>query len=102
MAARESIVLQQGGTDQVFGFNLHNGDLLDLRQALAEAQLNLGGDFSKLGSYAQVTDSGRNATLSFNPNGIASGTGSTLAVLHDVSRGVTLQTFINDHAIAIT
>jgi Ca2+-binding RTX toxin-like protein len=36
-AAKESIVLQQGGTDNISGFNLHN-DVLDLTQVLAEAQ----------------------------------------------------------------
>ena len=35
--AQDSIVLQQGGTDNITGFNLHN-DVLDLTQVLAEAQ----------------------------------------------------------------
>ena len=89
-----SVVLQQGGVDQVRGFSVQNGDVLDLRQALAESQLNLGGDFGKLGSYVAVTDSGGNATLSFNPQGLASGPGSPLAVLQEVGSGVTLGTLI--------
>ena len=97
-----SVVLQQGGVDQLLGFSVQNGDVLDLRQALAESQLNLGGDFSKLGSYVAVTDSGGNATLSFNPQGLASGPGSALAVLHGVGPGFTLATLISDHALAIT
>ena len=69
-SAQETIVLQQGGTDIVTGFDPQNGDVLDLRQALAESQLNLGGDYGKLGTYVQVTPAnGFNATLSFNPKG---------------------------------
>ena len=96
-----SIVLQPGGVDQVTGFN-PSTDMLDLRQALAASQLNLGGDASKLGNYVQVNDTGNDATLSFNPQGLASGPGSTLAVLHGVGPGVTLGTLISDHALAIT
>ena len=50
----------------------------------------------------QVTDSGNDATLSFNPQGLASGPGSALAQLFDVGPGVTLATLISDHALAIT
>ena len=35
-AAKAMVVLQQGGTDNINGFNLHNGGVLDLRQVLAE------------------------------------------------------------------
>ncbi len=49
-----------------------------------------------------MTDSGNDATLSFNPQGLASGPGSALAVLQGVGPGVTLNTLINDHALAIT
>ena len=102
-SAQETIVLQQGGTDIVTGFDPQNGDVLDLRQALAESQLNLGGDYGKLGTYVQVTPAnGFNATLSFNPNGLASGPGTPLAELRDVGPGVTLATLISDHALAIT
>jgi len=71
----------------------NNGDVLDLSQVLAESQINLGGDFSKLGNYVQVSDSGSNATLSYN--------GSALAVLNGVGSGVTLSTLISDNALKI-
>ena len=57
--AQDSIVLQQGGTDNITGFNLHN-DVLDLTQVLAEAQKSFNA------SDFQVTSSGNNATLSLH------------------------------------
>ena len=95
-----SIVLQRGNVDQVAAFD-PSTEVLDLRQALAESHLSLGGDYGKLGSYVAVTDSGNDATLSFNPNGLASGPGSPLAVLHGVGPAVTLGTLISGHALAI-
>jgi hypothetical protein len=89
----ETVVLQQGGLDQISGFGLHNGDVLDLSQVLAEAQINLAGDFSQLGSLVQVSSVGRDATLSFG--------GSSLAVLHGVGAGVTLDTLIQDGSLRI-
>jgi VCBS repeat-containing protein len=99
--AQDSIVLQQGGTDNITGLNLHN-DVLDLRQVLAEAQISLGGDFSKLSNYVQVTDSGNDATMSLTTAGQIPKYGATVAVLHGVGPNVTLNTLINDHALAIT
>jgi VCBS repeat-containing protein len=99
--AQDSIVLQQGGTDNITGLNLHN-DVLDLRQVLAEAQISLGGDFSKLSNYVQVTDSGNDATMSLTTAGQIPNYGATVAVLHGVGPNVTLNTLINDHALAIT
>jgi len=92
--ARQTIVLQQGGTDQIRGFTPASGDVLDLRQVLAESRVNLGGDFGKLGSYVAVTDLGSDAALSFG--------GVTLAVMHGVGPNTTLATLIGDHALAIT
>jgi len=89
----QTVVLQQGGLDQISGFNLHNGDIVDLSQALAEAQINLAGDFSQLGSFVQVTSAGRDVTLSFG--------GSSLAVLHGVGTGVTLDTLVQDGSLRI-
>ena len=101
-STQETIVPQQGGVDVVTGFDPSNGDVLDLRQALAESQLNLGGDYGKLGDYMQVTRAGINAVLSFNPQGLASGPGTPLVQLNDVPLGTTLGTLISDHALAIT
>jgi VCBS repeat-containing protein len=89
--AQDRIVLQQGGTDNINGFNLNN-DVLDLRQVLAEAQKS----FSA--SVFQVTSSGNNATLSYvgTPNFTG---GSGLATLVGVGPNVTLNTLIKDHAL---
>ena len=101
----DSIVLQPGSVDQLTGFDPSTA-VLELRQALAESHLTLGGDYDKLGADVQVSGSGRgsgnDATLSFNPQGLASGPGSALAVLHGMGSGVTLATLISDHALAIT
>jgi Ca2+-binding RTX toxin-like protein len=77
--ANDTIVLQQAGTDNITGFNLRN-DVLDLRQVLAEAQISLSGDSSKLSNYVQVTDSGNDATVSLTTGQIP-GYGATVAVL---------------------
>jgi Cadherin-like domain/RTX calcium-binding nonapeptide repeat (4 copies) len=90
---RETIVLQQGGVDQISGFQLHNGDVLDLSQMLAQAQINLAGDFSQLGSFVQVSSAGRDITLSF--------AGSPLAVLRGTGAGDTLDTLIQDGSLRI-
>ncbi len=39
--AQDTIVLQQGGLDQIYGFNLRSSGQLDVSQVLAEAQLAL-------------------------------------------------------------
>ncbi len=93
--AQDSIVLQQGGTDNISGFNLHNGDVLDLTQVLAEA----GKSFSA--SDFQVTDSNNNATLSYVGSPSFTG-GSALATLVGVGPNVTLQTLINDGALKVS
>ncbi len=67
----DSIVLQPGSVDQLTGFDPSTA-VLDLRQALAESHLTLGGDYDKLGAYVQVSGSGNDATLSFNPLGLRS------------------------------
>jgi Ca2+-binding RTX toxin-like protein len=100
--SHETVVLQQGGVDDVFGFNLHNGDVLNLKQVFAEAQIDIRGEISKIAGYVQVSASGSDATLSFNPDGLASGPGSTLAVLHGVAPGVTLSTLIGDGSVTIS
>ena len=99
-----SFVLQQGGVDQISGFDPSKGDVLDLGQALAESQLNLGGDYGKLGTYVQVTNSSsaNHTTLSFNPQGLASGPGTPIAELYGAGPGFTLNTLVSDHALRIT
>ena len=99
----DSIVLQPGNVDQVAAFD-PSTEVLDLRQALAESHLILGGDFGKLGTSVQVTNSSsaKHTTLSFNPNGLASGPGTPIAELNGTGPGFTLNTLISDHALAIT
>jgi Ca2+-binding RTX toxin-like protein len=89
--AQDSIVLQQGGTDNITGFNLHN-DVLDLTQVLAEAQKSFNA------SDFQVTSSGNNATLSYIGTPSFTG-GSPLATLIGVGPNVTLTTLIKDHVV---
>ena len=91
--AQETVVLEQGGTDTISGFNLKN-DVLDLTQVLAEAQKSFNpADF-------QVTSSGSNATLSYIGTPSFTG-GSALATLVGVGPGLTLQTLINDGALKV-
>lgn len=91
----ETVVLQWGGLDEISGFKLH-GDVLDLKQVLAEEQIDLEGDIGRLAAYVTVSTSGQDATVSFNPDGIASGPGSALAVLHGIGPNVSLGTLLHD------
>ena len=100
--SHETVVLQQDGLDHITGFNLHNGDRLDLTQVFAETQIDLGGDFCKLGAYVQVSRSCNAVALSFNPDGLASGPGTVLAVLDGVRANTTLDTLVNDGSLKIS
>jgi hypothetical protein len=60
------------GTDTITGFTETNGDVLDLRQALAATLWN--GMASSLSTYLKVTDSGGSTILSITPNGMGAGT----------------------------
>jgi len=99
--AQTRIMLQQGGVDQINGFNLHNGDVLDFSTLLAETRVSLA-DLNSLGTYLQVSASGTNATLSYNPAGLAAGGGAAVAVLHGVGTGITLGTLISDNVLKIS
>jgi Ca2+-binding RTX toxin-like protein len=87
--SQQTVVLQQGGTDNITGFNLHNGDVLDLTQVLAEA----GKSFTA--SDFQVTSTGNDATLFYVGTPSFTG-GSALAKLVGIGPGVTLQTLISN------
>ena len=97
----QTVVLEQGGLDKISGFQLGSGDVLDLKQVLAESQIDLGGDFSKLASYFSVSTSGSNATISFDPQGVGAGPGAALAVLNGAGAHTTLNTLINDGSFKI-
>jgi hypothetical protein len=60
------------GTDTITGFTETNGDVLDLRPALAATLWN--GMAATLANYLKVTDSGGSTILSVTPNGIGAGT----------------------------
>jgi hypothetical protein len=60
------------GTDTITGFTETNGDVLDLRQALAATGWN--GMAATLANYLKVTDSAGSTILSVAPTGIGAGT----------------------------
>jgi hypothetical protein len=94
--AQDTIVLQQGGTDNINGFNLHSSGVLDLTQVLAEVQKSFNpNDFS-------VTSSGNNAELFYNGSPSFQLSGSPLATLFGVGPNVTLQTLINDGVLKVS
>ena len=82
----DTLVLHSGATDQISGFNLAAGDVLDLRSLLSEAQLNIQDVLPKLGSYFTIADQGADAVLLFDPLG--HGAGSAVAVLKALSAAV--------------
>ena len=72
------------GVSSISNFTETNGDVLDLRSALAAMRWN--GLSSSLGNYLKVVSSGGNTTLSVAPG---SGGGTAVAVLQGVSYGLT-------------
>jgi hypothetical protein len=91
--SQQAVVLQQGGTDTISGFNLKN-DVLDLTQVLAEVQKSYNA------SDFRLTTSGKDATLSYVGSPSFTG-GAALATLVGVGPGVTLQGLIDSGALKI-
>ena len=60
------------GFDTITGFTEPNGDLLDLRAALASTGWN--GKSATLGNYLKVTDSGGNTNIAIAAGGVGAGT----------------------------
>ena len=75
----DTVVLHSGGTDQITGFNLGAGNVLDLRSLLSEVQLNAQDVLPNLGSYFTIADQGADAELLFDSLGHSGG--SAVAVL---------------------
>ena len=82
------------GFDAITGFTETNGDVLNLRAALAATKWN--GQASTLANYLKVTDSGGSATLSIAPTG----SGAATAITTLVSSGnLGLSGLISHHSI---
>jgi serralysin len=69
-----------GGTAQIYGYVLNNGDTLDLRLTLASTSWTK--DPATLGNFLKVGVAGADAVISIDPSGTAGGAASQLAVLH--------------------
>lgn len=96
-------VLLQGGDEQIVGFRPKE-DILDLSRILSESHLSaslIQGSPDFIGNHLNLTNSGADATLSFNPAGNAAGPGRELATLHGVGSDVTLQTLISGHDLIL-
>jgi hypothetical protein len=83
----DSFVLSSPGFDEISGFSLTNGDLLNVGQPLVAAGWS--GNTATLSHYLSVTSSGANSTVSIVPGG--HGTAVAIAQLDGV-RGLTLAT----------
>jgi hypothetical protein len=88
-------VLHSGGTDQIAGFDLTNGDKLDVRSLLAEAQLNPQDVLPNLDAYFTVVDQGANVVLLFDSTG--HGGGNAVAVLDNLGSVVTSLSGLTSH-----
>jgi hypothetical protein len=84
--AGDTLMLHNGGVDQVSGFD-PSTDVLDVHALLAGTGLALSGDVASLSGFLNVTDQGGNALVSFDPTG--HGGGGTVAVLQGLGDGVT-------------
>lgn len=95
-SGHDSFVLPKAsqGFDAITGFTETNGDVLDLRAALAATGWN--NRPATLGDYLKVTDSGGSATLAIAPTG--SGAGTAIATLSG-SGNLTLASLVSHHAL---
>ena len=62
-ARADTVVLHSGGTDQIVGFDLAGGDVLDVRTLLAEGHLTSQEVLPNPGAYFTIADQGSNAVL---------------------------------------
>jgi hypothetical protein len=69
-----------GGTAQIFGNVLNNGDTFDFRTTLANTSWNK--DPAKLANFLKVGASGNDTVISVDPSGVAGGPTYQLAVIH--------------------
>jgi V8-like Glu-specific endopeptidase len=99
-ASVDTVVLHSGGTDQIAGFDLAGGDVLDVRTLLAEAHLTAQGVLPNLGAYFTIADQGSNAVLRFDSTG--HGGGNAVAILDDLGSVVTsLSSLMSHNAVQI-
>jgi hypothetical protein len=67
------------GYDDIFGYVLQNGDLLDMRGLLGSTSWN--GDSGTIGNYLSVTQSGTSAVITVDPRGTSGGISYVAATL---------------------
>jgi hypothetical protein len=80
-ATSDTLVLHEGGTDSVVGFDPSAGDMLDLSALLAEANVDIGDAISHLANYVSVANVDGSAAILFDPMG--RGGGSQVALLEN-------------------
>ena len=78
-AGHDTVVLHQGATDLISGFDPAAGDALDVRGLFAASGLNAADVMPNLGAYLTVAGQGADAALLFDPTG--HGGGNVVAVL---------------------
>lgn len=86
-ATNETVVLQAGSMDEIGGFSIASGDVLDLRALLASANVPASAVAADPSAYLSVADQSGNAVLAFDPTG--HGGGSTIAILDSLGGSVT-------------
>jgi large repetitive protein len=94
-AGNETVVLQAGGTDEISGFNLGAGDVLDLRTLIAQSHLDLATVSANIAAYATVSDQGTSADLLFDPSGHSGG--SVVAILDNLGSAITRLADLTSH-----
>ena len=94
-ATADTLVLHSGGADQIAGFDLAGGDVLDLRGLLAGAGLNVQDVLPAASSDFTIQDQGANAVLMFDPLG--HGGGGAVAVLGNLGGVVTSFSALTSH-----
>ena len=85
-----------GGTAQIFGNVMNNGDTFDFRTTLANTSWNK--DPATLANFLKVGASGNDTVISVDPSGVAGGPTYQLAVIH--GSGSVSMTGLLAHSIA--
>ena len=97
-AGNDTFVLPKAfqGLDTISGFNEANGDILDIRNALAATSWNHSA--ATLGTYLQIVSSPSQTSIAITPNG--TGPSSTIAVLSG-SGNLALADLLSHHSLLV-
>jgi len=90
-----------GRSDTINGASLTNGTKLDLRTLLAQCDINLAGDLTKVSQYFSVANNWGNLSLQYNQASGGCGGSATVAVLNGMNGCTSLATLISSNMLQV-